>query len=58
MNRDPDFSFFAGGLYGLPLLLLVVLVLLRDPVWGLNGQRNVSLWQFQTWAKCDILGGT
>ena len=32
--RDPAFSFFAGGLYGLPLLLLVVLLLLRDPVWG------------------------
>ncbi len=30
---DFAFSFFAGGLYGLPLLLIVVLLILRDPVW-------------------------
>jgi membrane protease YdiL (CAAX protease family) len=30
---DAAFSFFAGGLYGLPLLLIVVLLMLHDPVW-------------------------
>lgn len=35
---DVAFSLFAGGLYGLPLLLLVVLLILRDPVWRWEDQ--------------------